>query len=237
MALIVVLLTLLCYGGAVYLLWQQQTPIYLFALLSGHAGALAVPLWALLYQVSYRADLGVLFTVAGEPLYAISFIAGAWFYPLPALLVLYLYRLRWWFPGYLIGLVSFGAMLFYHTMLESIGLGMSLWGYTNRVALPFGISTALISTLMNAFISLTLLYMLLLIRRFSWITMFLVLLPATLLLSLLVHGLLGAPLWLPLLLTGQPWAAAVGMISTLALLATAVHIVALGLARAEWEMS
>jgi hypothetical protein len=243
MGFLVFLLTLICYGLAIYLWWDQQKPIYVFALLSGHVGSLASPLWTLLYGVQYSADFSPLLHVLGSPLPFVVFLGAAWFYTLPALLVFYLYATRWWVSGYFAGLVTYGAFLFYHTILESVGLRLGIWFYTDVLVLPFGISNALISTLMAALISLTLLYLLLLVRRFSMVSMLLVLLPATLLINLLVRGLLGAPLWLvisvgPWLgIDVQSWVIAISGLITLALLVAAVHIVARGLARMEWHVA
>jgi hypothetical protein len=67
--------------------------------------------------------------------------------------------------------------------------------------------------------------------------MLLVLLPATLLASLFVHGLLGAPFWITLLIDMQSWVLSIGALSTLALLIWAVHIIARGLGGVEWEIT
>lgn len=231
MEVAVVLLTVLCYGLTIFLWWERRTPIFLFALLSGHIGALASPLWGLLYQSSYRANLAVLLSILDLPLPAVIFVASAWFYTLPGLLVFYLHSNRWWTPGYVVGLVTWGIFIFYHTIIESLGLRTGTWSYAQVGALPFGLSHALVSTLMAALISLLHLYGLLLIRRFSWPSMLLVLLPATLLASLFVRGVLGAPFWVVLIFSSGDWIVQVGVVCTLTLIIWAVHIVVHGLSR------
>lgn len=237
MEVVVFLITVFYYGLALFLWWDEQTPMYLIALVSGHIGALASLLWPVLYDVSYRSDFGALFTVLGQPLLGILFVGSAWFYTLPALVVLYLYAAHWWFSGYLTGLITYGVFLFYHTIFESIGLRSSVWVYTNPVPLPLGLSQALISTLMAALISLMVLYLLLLTYRSSFVSMLLALVPATLGSNLLVRGLLGAPFWLTLKLGVQDWMVSIGALSTLVLLAWAVHIVAWGMSRIEREVA
>lgn len=232
MDVLVGFLTLICYGLAVYLWWRYRTPVYLIALLSGHLAALASPLWSVLYGVVYRPDLAVFTTLLEQPLPRMLVVAAAWFYPLPALLVHFLYLSRWWFPGYLSGLLTFGAFLLYHLIMEMLGLRANIWSYT-ATDLPFGFPTTLLSAVMGALVSLALLYVLLATYRYAWTSMALVLLPATLALSLLIHGLLGAPLWVALLLDAERWAASIGMLSTLALLAWAIHIVTNGLRRVD----
>jgi hypothetical protein len=244
MGFVVVLLTIVCYGLALFLWWSQQKPVFFLALLAGHVGALASPFWPLLYATSYRADMSVFLHMMDQPLPWLLFVASAWFYTLPALLVLYLYILQWWVAGYFTGLVTYGVFLFYHTVLESIGLRVGLWSYTNAIALPLGVSNALVSTLMAALISLIFLYVLLLTRRFSLISMLLVLVPSVLLITVLVRGVLGAPLWVALTLqdwqerlASQDWVVTLGALGTIVLLAWAVHIVARGLSRVEWDVT
>lgn len=225
------LVAVVCYGLAGYLWWRLRTPVYLFTLVSGHVGALASPLWAILYNIVYRPDLESLATLFGRPLLRNQFIASSWYYTLPAMIVLFLYQSRWWFPGYFSGLLTYIVLLLYHLILETLGLRTNIWTYTTST-LPFSVSNALISAMMAALVSLGLLYVLLLTYRYAPISLLLTLLPATLVLSLLVHGLIGAPLWLALLLPmarDQFWVVSIGLVSTLALLAWAIHIVTNGL--------
>jgi hypothetical protein len=230
-----VLVALACYGLAIYLWWSQKRPVFFVALLGGHLSALAAPLWSLLYDATYPANLETLFSVFDQPISTAQFMAAAWFYPLPALLVIYLYYIHWWFAGYFTALLTYAAFLFYHTILESIGLRLGLWSYSGAAALPLGISHALLSTIMAALISLALLYVLLLAHRSSLPGMLLVLLPAPLLLNLLVRGLLGAPLWVAQWITDPAWIITIGTLSTLGLLVWAIHIVARGLSLIEKE--
>jgi hypothetical protein len=237
MEAIAVLVALVWYGLAIYLWWSQQQPVFFVALIAGHFSSLTGPLWSLLYPAIYRPNLETLFTLFGQPIPTAQFVAAAWFYPLPALLVLYLYSIHWWFAGYFTALLTYAAFLFYHTILESIGLRMGLWSYSGAVELPLGISHALLSTLMAALISLAFLYVLLLARRSSLPGLLLALLPAPLLLNLLVRGLLGAPLWISQRLDEPSWIITIGTLSTLGLLVWAIHIVARGLSRIEWELA
>lgn len=237
MEAIAVLVTLVCYGLAIYLWWSQKRPAFVVALLAGHLSALAAPLWSLLYDATYRPNLEPLFTLFDQPIPTAQFMAAAWFYPLPALIVLYLYSIHWWFAGYFTALLTYAAFLFYHTILESIGLRAGLWSYSGAPAMPLGISHALLSTVMASLISLSFLYVLLLTRRSSLPGLLLALLPALLLLSLLVRGLLGAPLWVAQLIDEPAWIATIGMLSTLGLLLWAIHIVARGLSRIEWDLT
>ncbi|NJP06885.1 MAG: hypothetical protein HC837_15335 [Chloroflexaceae bacterium] len=233
----VILLTLVCYALACLLWWQLHTPVFLLCLLSGHVGALASPLWVLLYGVTYRADLGVWFDVLGQPVYSSVVIASAWFYPLPALIILYLHRVRWLGARYTIALLTFLVMAIYHFIIETIGLGLNIWSYDAAPLLPFGLSHGLISTALAATISMVLLYTVLVVQRFSLISMVLSLVPATLVFSLMIQGVLGAPFWVSLRFAeSQSWVLIIGMLSTLGLLGWAVHIIAWGMDHMNWEL-
>lgn len=56
-------------------------------------------------------------------------------------------------------------------------------------------------------------------------------LPSVLVVSLLVYGLLGAPLWLALMLEGQAWAILVALVTSIGLLVWAGQIITGGISR------
>jgi hypothetical protein len=232
MTVAALLILILCYGLAGYLTWLQRTPIYLLALCSGHLSSLASPLWELLYQVRYNEAFAVVRVLFEQPIPWPVVTGSGWYYPLPALLVFYLYRARWWFPGSLTGLLTYLVFLLYHLLIQAVGVRSGTWVY-NGDALPFGVPALLIAALMAAFISLGVLYALISVWRYALLSMLIALLPVTLVLSLFVHGLLGAPLWIALFLDAPTWAVSLGLVSSLALLAWAVQIMTYGLSRLE----
>ncbi|NTW98192.1 MAG: hypothetical protein HGB28_06565 [Oscillochloris sp.] len=226
------MLLLICYGAAGYLAWQQRNPIYVLALVAGHLSVLLSPLWGLLYGAGDGVSPGAVVAAISRPAPASLILAAGWHYPLPALLVIYLYTTRWWFPGSLTGVLTYMAFLFYHLLIELAGLQARLWSYQG-VDLPLGLPSPLLAAIMAALVSYALLYALLATYRYAWASMALAVVPAALLLSLLVHGLLGAPLWIALALDGAPWAVGIGTASALALLLWAIMIVTGGLRRIE----
>lgn len=234
MEALVILVALVCYSVALFLWWRHQQPIFLVGLVAGHVGALSSSLWPQIYPESYRADLSVLFSLFDLPIYTTLFIAAAWYFTLPGLIVTLLYLRRWWQPSYLVALVTYGGFLLYHILLERIGINNGFWNYATVTPLAFGLSQALLAALMSSIISLIFLYVLLLVRRFALLSLLLTLLPALLFANLLVRGLLGAPLWVSLLLgTTQDWILLVGTTGTLLLLVWATHITLTGLSRVE----
>lgn len=227
-----ILLLIICYGAAGYLAWQQRTPIYLLALAAGHLSALASPLWQLIYGVSYGVSLEAVQATISQPAPAALILAAGWHYPLPAMLVLYLYMTRWWFPGSITGLLTYLIFLLYHLLIELVGLRARLWSYRD-MALPLGVPSPLVAAIMAGLISYAFLYVLLATYRYARLSMALAVVPAALLISLLIHGVLGAPLWIALVLNGAAWAVGLGTVSALALLLWAIQIVTGGISRVE----
>jgi hypothetical protein len=222
----------ICYGIASYIAWRQRSPIYLLALVAGHLSALASPLWRLLYGVSYGVSLHSVQAAIIQPVPSALFLAAGWHYTLPAMLVLYLYLARWWFPGGITGTLTYLIFLLYHLLIELVGLRANLWSYP-EIALPLGIPSPLLAAMMAGLISYATLYALLSTYRYAWVSMALVVIPSVLLISLLIHGLLGAPLWIALALNGESWAVRLGTISALILLLWAVQIITRGIRHVE----
>jgi hypothetical protein len=244
----VFLIAIVAYGLAIYLWWREHVPNYFVALLGGHLAVLLSPVWQALYGFTYNENFAVFYRIgAGSQLQALARLQayalprpvflGAWMIMLAPVLVFYLFRHRWWFPGYLSSLLTFVLFVLYHLLLETIGIRQGWWSY-NGAVLPLGLNQPLLAALMNGLVSLGALAALLLTRRYSLTSLLVIVLPIPLALTLLVHGLLGAPLYTALLLDAQSWAGAIGLIGTLGLLASGVHIVAGSLEQPrEWRQT
>src|SRR6266545_201045 len=238
----VIFLTICAYGLAIFLWSRERTPNYLVAMLGAHLAVLLSPLWQALYGFVYDTRLPALYGFGGGQLQALPRLAlpwpvflGAWLAVAPALAVFYLFRHRWWFPGYATSLLTFVLFVLYHLLIETICVRQGWLRYTRDVSLPLNVPQPLLSALMNGLVSLGMLAALLLTRRYSLGSLLTIVLPIPLALSLLVHGLLGAPLYTALLLEAQSWAALIGLIGTLGLLASGAHIIAGSLERPrEW---
>ncbi|PDW02867.1 hypothetical protein [Candidatus Viridilinea mediisalina] len=230
MEIVAILLLLICYGLAAYLAWLQRTPLYLLALGAGHLSALALPLWHMLYGARLSAGFEQAQQLLAQAIPMGVILGSGWYYPLPAIIVLLLWRTRWWFPGYLAGFITFFIFSLYHLVLETIGLRTRTWSYEAGL-LPWGLTAPLLHAFMAAVISYGLLYVLLATNRFSWQSLLVLVLPAGLGLSLLVHGLLGAPFWVALIVGGPAWMAQVGLFTSLALLLWASQIITSGFNR------
>jgi hypothetical protein len=244
----VIFASIIVYALAIFLWWHERAPNYFVALLGGHLAVLLSPFWQALYLFRYNEDFPILYrmgSVGGiqalARLQAFGLprpvFLGAWSIMLAPLLIFYLYRHRWWFPGYLTSLLTFILFVLYHLLVETIGLRQGWWSY-NGGALPLGLGQPVLAAMMNGLVSLGALAALLLTRRYALGSLLAILLPIPLALALLVHGLLGAPLYTALLLHAQSWAGAIGLIGTLGLVASGVHIVASSLEQPrEWRQT
>lgn len=244
----VIFASVVVYALAIFLWWRERAPNYFVALLAGHLAVLLSPFWQMLYVFSYNKDFPILYRIGSvggiqalARLQAFGLprpvFLGAWSIMLAPLLIFFLYRHRWWFPGYLTSLLTFILFVLYHLLVETIGLRQGWWNY-NGGALPLGLGQPVLAALMNGLVSLGALAALLLTRRYALGSLLAILLPIPLALCLLVHGLLGAPLYTALLLQAQSWAGAIGLIGTLGLVASGVHIVASSLEQPrEWRQT
>lgn len=245
----IILLTFCAYGLAIFLWVRERTPNYTIAMLGAHLAALLSPLWQLLYGFTYDKGLPELYHWGGggrflgllqiqayalpRPVFIIAWIGIA-----PALVVFYLFRHRWWFPGYMTSLLTFILFVVYHLLVETVGVRQGWVHYVRADMMPFDLPQTLLSALMNGLVSLGTLAALLLTRRYALNSLLLIVMPIQLALTLLVNGLLGAPLYTALILQAQSWAGAIGLIGTLGLLASGAHIVAGSLERpTDWRQA
>ena len=225
----IILLTLAMYGLAGYMWYRERTANYLIALAAGQIGTLFAPLWQWVYRFAYSPTFAPLFTLFGQDMPRVVFLGG-WLTVLPALVIFFFYRARWWFPGYLTGVLTFVLFVVYHLMVEAIGVRLRLWSYDETFALPFGLRASIIAALMSGLVSLGTLSLLLLTRRYALTSLLTILLPTPLVLSLFVHGLFGAPLYAALFLQSRDmasgWATTIGAVGTLGLVLWVAHTVA-----------
>jgi hypothetical protein len=245
----VILLTISMYFLAAYLWWRDHAPNYMVALLAGHIGALLSPVWQALYGFRYNPQFTAFYRfhfddrfqalarlneyVLPQPVFL-----GAWTIGMLPLLIFYLSRHRWWFPGYLTSLLTFVLFVLYNLLVEIVGVRQEWWRYSGQLWLPLGMPQTLLSALMNGLISLGLLAALLLTRRYSLTSLLLIMLPMQLALSLFVNGVLGAPIYMVRLLEAQSWAGAIGLFGTLGLVVWGAHIVASSLDRPrDWRQA
>src|SRR6266542_3124624 len=148
----VIFLTICAYGLAIFLWSRERTPNYLVAMLGAHLAVLLSPLWQALYGFVYDTRLPALYGFGGGQLQALPRLAlpwpvflGAWLAVAPALAVFYLFRHRWWFPGYATSLLTFVLFVLYHLLIETICVRQGWLRYTRDVSLPLNVPPPLLA--------------------------------------------------------------------------------------------
>ncbi len=236
MELGVIILTVGIFGLAVFQGIRERTTLYVVALLAGQLSTLPSPLWQLLYRFQYQPTLVPALAFFEHTLPRAVLLAG-WTIVFPPLLTIALSRRRAWFTSYLAAVLLFTIFLVYHIAVEAIGTRTGWWQYSAAL-LSLNLSSTILAALMNAIVSLGILAALQVTRHYTFASLILFLLPVPLLLRVLVHGLLGAPVFTGLLLrtympslVTESWADLIGVLGTLAMLGWAIHLVASTIAR------
>ena len=168
MQVLAALLLLVCYGLAGYLGYLQRTPLYLLTMVAGHIGALASPLWRVLYGIRYSLDMATVQTLLDQAIPTTVLLGAGWYYPLPALIVFYLYSTRWWFPGAVTGLLTYLIFVLYHLLHFTFGVidaeNTRLLDAEQRL----DVYTSLVSSFQNPWISGTYIVAMVLIGLHLW---------------------------------------------------------------------
>jgi len=228
--LLTILITFLLYGVALWLWWQQRSPLYVLALAAGQLSILLNPFWRLLYSLQTIPSPGSLLAVFATPFDIVASLRAAWPDTLPALIIVLLYSCRWWKPDLLTGLLTYFVFVSLQLLFGLLGLRdpapPALAG-----DLPFGFNPSLLAALMSATITYGLCYVFMTVQRYSWPSMAVAILPMPLLFGGLVYGVVGAPLLVGQLLPDGEWPLRIGLLLTLALSGWCVAIISAGLQR------
>ncbi len=230
MPTLMILITIILYGAALYLWVRQRSYRYTVVLAGGHLMALLEPLWQRLYYYSYTPSSSDL-TLMGKavPLYIV--LSMSWLFALPALALFFAQRQRWWPRHYLAGLAAFVSLVLYHVIIQGLARLTDLWKYT--LDAPHWGSNALLYqlflALMGALVSMIIVYALVATRYYAAEIAVPVLIGSMFVAPLLVYGILGAPFWLPRLIEPSTWILRGGVVVTLGLIAWVVHLACWGL--------
>lgn len=228
--LFALIITLVFYAAAGWLWWQQRNPLYILALLASQLSTWLDPVWRLLYTLQTVPGLGSLIAALATPFDPIRSLPAAWPDPLPALIIVGLYLYRWWTPGLGSGLFTFVVFVSFQLLISILNLRPATPPLLLQT-LPFGVRVELLAALMSATMSYGLCYVFLTVQNYSWPSMAVAILPMPTLFSVLIYGVIGAPLLIGRLLPDGEWPGRIGLILTLALLGWCVYIISSALNR------
>lgn len=233
MTTFMILVTIVAYCAAVFMLVRYRSYRYLVALLAGHFVVLLDPLWQRLYGLSYPAGSGISLWNRTVPMFMV--LSYSWMAILPALLLYFGHKQRWWRRDYITGLIAFCALVLYHMILQGIGSRAGLWTFANTSSV-FGMNPYMLLAIMGGLVSLLILYVLVMTRFYAPETAIPTIVIGVVLAYALVYGILGAPFWMPRLIEGSETFAKIGVLVTLFLTGWVVHLACLGIHNTRKQM-
>ena len=226
MPTLIILITIVFYGAALYLWLQQRSYRYTIALIGGHLTVLLEPVWQRLYNYVYGISTSIILWEHQIPMYMV--VGASWIITAPALGLFFAQRQRWWPRHYAAGILAYIGLCFYHLLVLSIGRSARLWQFTEQ-AQGWGNDYVIFLALFGGLVSLFILYALVATRYYAAEMGVPVLLGSIFGAPILVYGLLGAPFWVAMIIDTSPLFLRVAVVVTLLLLAWGVHLACWGL--------
>jgi hypothetical protein len=225
----VVLITVVCYALALFLLWRERSFRYLLMLLAGHALMLLLPLWQRVYQVTPMDGPG-LELLGRFPIPWSILIGGGPLVALPPLLFYYGLRHRWWSRHYLAIWLAYAAFVMYFLFVEAVLVrnGAILFASALQIA-DTAVPAEIVQALLLGGVSLGMAYTLVSTRHYSLRIAVVPLLLSGVAAALLFLGVFASPLWVAGLLDQEGLIVAGGALVSLGLVLWGVHLLASGL--------
>jgi hypothetical protein len=223
-----VLVTILIYAVAGYLLWRERSFRYLLLLLAGHLAMLLTPLWQWLFAI--QPPLGEGLSLLGRFEIPWSVIVGGGpLLALPPLIFYYGVRHRWWPRHYVAVWTAYLVLIIYFLLVEGVleRSGAVFFGDGLSVANTI-IPSQLIQALLLAGVSLGMLYTVVSTRHFGLEIAAGLLLVSGIASALLFIGIFASPLWVGRFLGQNELLSAGGAIVSLMLVLWGVHLLASG---------
>ncbi len=227
MPTLLILITVMLYGAALLLWVRFRTYRYLVVLLAGHLTMVSDPIWQRLYDFGYPAGSSGM-TLWGRTVPLFMVLSASWLATLPAMVMYFGQRQRWWPRHYLSGVVAFVALLLYHIILQGLARRLNLWDYSSTAS-SWGLSHHIFVALLGALVSLLILYTLVATRYYAAELAIPALVAGIAVAPVLAYGILGAPYWLPILIGQSTTIIKAGAVVTVLLTAWVVHLACWGL--------
>jgi hypothetical protein len=223
------IITVVSYGFALFLLWRERTLRYLLMLLSGHTVILLMPLWQWVYQATPMAADGLSllnrFMIPWSLL-----IGGGPLLALPPLTFYYGLRHRWWSRHYLAIWISYIIFVMYFLFIEALLVrnGTILFADTLVIG-NTSVPAEIIQALLFGGVSLGMAYSLVSTRHYALSVAVVPLLLSGAVSALLFLGIFASPLWVAGLLEQSGLIVIGGALVSLGLVFWGVHLLASGL--------
>ena len=223
------LITLLSYLLALFVLWREGSLRYLLILLAGHMLMLLVPFWQQVYEVTPIEGVGPSlfgrFTIPWSLL-----IGGGPVVALPSLIFYYGLRHGWWSRHYLAIWMSYISFVMYFLFVEAVLVRNGALLFAGGVILgERAIPAEIIQAVLLGGVSLGMAYTLVSTRHYALQVALVPLLLSGVVAALLFLGIFASPLWVMGLLKQEGWMVIGSALVSLALVLWGVHLLASGL--------
>lgn len=228
MVALLALLTLAAYAAAAFFLWADRSVRPLLLLVAGSIATLSQPLWSRLLGAppDVPGDIVRVGTTYALPFW--TFVGGGVLLALPALVIGYGLRHRWWGQHYAAAWGFFIAFVLYFMIIIALEARWNVALFA-RPRLPrAGLPEALLQALLLSSISFGLLYTLVATRHYSLQMAVFPLLASGLAASLLLMGILCSPFWVARLLDQRDAIILVAAAVSVILVLWAIHLLASG---------
>lgn len=224
-----VLVTVICYLLALFLLWRERSLRYLLMLFAGHMVMLLLPIWQRVYQIRPMEAAGL--ELLGRFTIPWPLLIGAGpLLALPPLVFYYGLRHRWWPRHYLAIWLAYVAFVMYFLFIEALLVRSGALLFDNSLLIAnTAIPAEIIQAVLLGGVSLGMAYTLVSTRHYALQIAIVPLLLSGLVAALLFLGVFASPLWVSGLLDQEGLIVVGGGLVSLGLVLWGVHLLASGL--------
>ncbi|HEX6292877.1 MAG TPA: hypothetical protein VFZ66_27070 [Herpetosiphonaceae bacterium] len=229
MSILLVLIIIVSYGLALFLLWRDGSLRYLLMLFAGHVVMLLMPLWQRIYQVAPMEGAGLSllgrFTIPWALL-----LGGGPLLALPPLIFYYGLRHRWWPRHYVAIWSAYVVFVMYFLFIEAVLVRNEALIFSDTLLVAeTPIPAEILQSVLLGGVSLGMAYTLVSTRHYALQVAVLPLLLSGLVSALLFLGIFASPLWVTGLLEQEGLIVVGGALVSLGLVLWGVHLLASGL--------
>ncbi len=222
------LLVLATYAAAAYLLYADRSLRPLLLLLAGSIATILQPLWGRLYGLGPSMPGNVIRVGESVTLPFWTVIGGGVLLALPALVVMYGLRHRWWIQHYAAAWGFFLAFIFFFFIVDGFETRLGIAVFARPELPERGLAQALLRALLLAGISFGLLYSFVSTRHYAMQIALLPLFASGLAASVLLLGILCSPFWVARLLRQSERVELIGAGISVLLVLWGIHLLASG---------
>ena len=217
------------YAAAIYLYWADRSLRPLLLLIAGSIATLSQPLWGRLFASPATVPGSVLRVGTSFTIPFWTLLGGGVVLAIPALVVIYGLRHRWWSQHYAAAWTFFLVFVFFFLLFDRLETRSRIALFVRPQIPRDGMAESLLEAVLLAGISFGMLYTFVSTRHYALQIAFLPLLLSGLAASLLLFGILCSPFWVARLRDQPDRVLLIGAGISALLVLWAIHLLASGL--------